>query len=121
MLILVKIIGIIIAAIGLAVLLSPKVMKQIIDFWKKGMKPYLAGIIRIAIGLVFLSAAKESRLPIVITVLGILVIIKGVLLFILGLERIRKILDWWDKQPALLMRFLGLLALGVGLLILYSV
>ncbi|MCM8771347.1 MAG: hypothetical protein NC936_05760 [Candidatus Omnitrophica bacterium] len=120
MLILVKIIGILSVALGAVILLNPKAMKQLIIFWNQGNRLYVAAILRILVGVIFLLAASQCRVRILIIVLGIVVIVKGIFIFILGLERVKSMLGWWQQRSFAIFRLLGLLALVLGAIILYS-
>ena len=120
MLVLVKGIGIVIAGMGILIFLNPKMMKQLIVFWRQGKRIYIAGILRLLFGVILLLAASQCRLVGVIVTMGIFMLIGGTLIFTLGLEKIKSILDWWDKRQPLAMRFMGLIAFGIGVLIIYS-
>ena len=116
----VKIVGIVIVAVGVVYLLKPDVMKWLIEFFKQGKRIYFAGLIRLALAVIFLLGARECDITWVIVVFGILFLIGGVLIFILGPEKIRRILDWYQKQSALLLRVIAVIALAIGAVIIYS-
>jgi len=119
-LILVRLVGIIVAAIGVVVLLNPKTIKQWMAFCEKGVRPYVMGTLRILVGIVFLLAAPQSRVVWVIVTVGILALLGGITFFILGLERVKSMLRWWHGRSLPVLRLIGLLAIVIGLLILYS-
>ena len=112
--------GIVIVVVGIVYLLRPDVMKWLIEFLKQGKRIYLAGLIRLALAVIFLLGARECDITWVIVVFGILFLIGGVLIFILGPEKLRRILDWYQKQSVLLLRVLAVLALAIGAIIIYS-
>ncbi len=114
-------IGILIAAMGLGFMLNPSMFKQVIAFFGKGKRLYLAGILRLLIGIILLTTALRCEKPAIIVVFGILFIIGGVLIFALGLEKVKSILSCWGKKPALTMRLMGLLAFLIGVLLVYAV
>jgi uncharacterized protein YjeT (DUF2065 family) len=118
--IVIKIIGIIFVAVGIVYLLKPDVMKWLMGFFKKGKRIYLAGLIRFVLAVIFLLAANQCKIPWVIIAFGILFMLSGLLVFTLGSERIKSILDWWQKQSPLLLRVIALIALAVGAVIIYS-
>ncbi len=120
MVIAVRLIGIMIAAMGLTLALSPKGAKQAFDFFSQGKRIYWVGILRILFGIIFLLAASVCRWPEIIRVLGVLFIIAGSFIFILGIRKIKLVLEWWSKKPPLLLRFLTLLAVFFGVLIVYA-
>ena len=118
--IVVKIVGIVVVFIGIVYLLKPGVLKSFIGFFKKGKRIYFVGLIRFVLAVIFLLAANQCKMPWVIIVFGILFMISGLLIFILRAERLKSILDWWQRQSSLLLRFMGLIALAVGAAIIYS-
>lgn len=121
MLILVKLIGIVIVLMGVILLLSPGTMKQLIAFWGQGKRIYMAGILRLLFGAILLLAASQCRLVGVVVILGILMLIGGTLIFVLGLARIKSILNWWDRRTPQVIRLMGLIILAIGALLIYSV
>jgi small-conductance mechanosensitive channel len=121
MLILVRLIGIFVVGAGVIFLLSPKTMRRFMVFCVKGKRLYIGCIFRILIGIIFLSAASQSRIAWVIVTLGILALIGGLTFFILGLERIRSMLRWWHVRSLLVLRLVALIPIAIGVLILYSI
>ncbi|MFC1624530.1 hypothetical protein ACFL28_04385 [Candidatus Omnitrophota bacterium] len=121
MLLLVKLLGIVIVVMGVIFLLSPKMLKRYISFWKQGKRLRIGGIINILFAIVFLRVASQCRLRGVITTLGIWSLIKGLALSTRGLEKAKSMLLWWDKRPPLAIRLIALLCIGIGALILYSI
>jgi hypothetical protein len=120
MLILVRLVGMILVAIGIVFLISPNRIRQWIVFCQKGRKPYMMGLLRILIGVIFLLAASQSRIVWVIVTIGILALLGGITIFILGLERFKSMLRWWQGRSLLFIRLIALLAIAIGVLILYS-
>lgn len=120
MLILVRLIGIFIVGMGMTFLLKPKMLKQFVAFLEKGRRLYLVGTLRIFIGIILLLAASQCRLVGVVVTLGILALIGGITIFALRLERIKSMLSWWNRRSLLVLRLMGLIALALGALLLYS-
>ena len=118
--IVVKIVGIVVVFIGIVYLLKPGVLKSFIGFFKKGKRIYFVGLIRFVLAVIFLLAANQCRTAWVIIVFGILFMISGLLIFMLGAKRVKSILDWWQRQSSLLLRLMGVIALAVGAVIIYS-
>ena len=115
----VKIAGIVIAAAGIVYLLKPDVMKFLMEFFKQGKRIYFAGLLRLVLAVIFFLGARECDITWVIVVFGILFLIGGLLIFILGPEKIRRILDWYQKQSVLFLRLLAVIALAIGAIIIY--
>lgn len=120
MVMLVKIIGIFITCMGVLIFLNPKTVKKMMAFWRRGKNIYAAALIRVLLAAIFFLSAPQARMPQVIFALGVLTGLGGLLIFILGLEKTKAILDWWDKKPEYFLRLLSLSALAFGALIIYS-
>lgn len=118
--IIIRSLGIVIVVVGIVYLLRPDVMKWLIEFFKQGKRIYLAGLIRLALAVIFLLGARECKHFWVIFAFGILFLIGGLLIFILGPEKLRRILDWYQKQSALLLRVIAVIVLAIGAIIIYS-
>ena len=118
--IVIKILGILFCIIGIVYFLKPNVMKWLMEFFKQGKRIYFSGLIRFALAIVFFVGARECKHPWVIFAFGLLFIIGGLLVFALGPEKIRRILDWYQKQPVLILRIIAVIALAVGLVIIFS-
>jgi len=116
----VKVVGIVFVLTGIVYLLKPDVMKRLMEFFKKGKRIYFAGLIRFALAIVFLLAARECDITWVIVAFGILFLIGGLLIFILGPGKIRAIIEWWQRQPVWLLRVIALIFLAIGAVIVYS-
>lgn len=120
MLILVRLFGLLILGLGIVFVVNPKAMKAYIAFWGPGKRIRMGGILALLIGVVFLLAAAQARLNIVITIFGILSLIKGILLFILGPEKAKSMMNWWAQKSDSFIRLYALFALVMGMLIIYS-
>ena len=120
MLIIVRIFGTLVVVLGIIMVFNPDFMRQFMRFLKQGNRIYGIGVFRILFGILFLLAASEARLVGVMIALGILALIGGTLIFLLGRDKVRSILDWWDRRPQLVLRLWGLLAVAIGSLIIYS-
>jgi len=118
--IVIKSLGILFALIGILYLLRPDIIKRLMEFFKKGKRIYLAGLIRFALAVVFLLGAGECDQKWVIAAFGILFLMGGLLIFMLGPEKIRRILDWYQNQSTLIFRVIALIVLAVGAIIIYS-
>ena len=118
--IVILILGILIGSVGIVFLLRPDITKLLLKFFKKGKRIYLAGLLRLALAVIFLLGAHECDITWVIVVFGILFLISGLLIFTLGPEKIRRMFDWYEKQPILLLRVMSLITLAIGAIIIYS-
>lgn len=116
----IKSLGMLISLMGIVYLLRPDIIKKLMRFFKKGKRIYLAGILRLVLAVVFLVAARECRYPWIIFACGIIFLAGGLLIFLLGPEKIRKILDWYQEQSELIFRVIAVIVLVFGLIIILS-
>ena len=116
----IKIIGIVFVVMTIVYLLRPDVMKWLMEFFKQGKRIYFAALIRFVLAVVFLLAARECNKPKVIGAFGILFLISGLLIFILGLEKVKSYIGWWQKQSVLLLRVMAVIGLAIGAIIIYA-
>ena len=118
--IVIKSLGIFFCIIGIVYLLRTDIMKWLFEFFKKGKRIYFAGVIRLALAVVFFSSYRECDKRWIIFAFGILFLISGLLIFVLGSEKVRRILDWYQKQPVLIFRVIAVIVLAIGAIIIYS-
>lgn len=118
--IVIKSLGIVFCIIGIVYLLRPDIMKWQFEFFKKGKRIYFAGVIRFALAIVFFAGARECKYPWLIFAFGLLFIMGGLLIFVLGPEKIRRMLEWYQKQPVLIFRVIAVIVLAVGAIIIFS-
>jgi uncharacterized protein YjeT (DUF2065 family) len=116
----IRIIGIVIVAIGVVYVLKPSVMNRLYEFFKKGNRLYLAAPIRLALAVVFLMGARECKQFWVIFAFGILFLISGMLVLVLGPNKLRPMIEWFQKRSEMLARAMALIVLAIGVVIIIS-
>ena len=116
----IKSLGILIALVGIAYLLRPEIIKHLMNFFKKGRRIYFSGLLRFALAVVFFLGARECTYFVVIFASGIIFLVGGLLIFALGPEKVRGILDFYRDQPTLIFRVIALIVLIFGAIIIYS-
>lgn len=116
-----SLVGLIIAAIGILGMAAPMVFLDVTAFTLTQVGLYVAAALRVAIGLVLITAAASSRLPRTLRILGALIVVGGVFTAFLGVERARAMVDWWSAQGPIFMRGWAALAMIFGLFIVYAV
>jgi hypothetical protein len=114
-------VGLIIAAIGILGMAAPTVLLDGMRFAQTQVGLYVVAALRVAFGLVLIGAAAGSRLPKTLSILGALIIVAGIITPFFGVERTRAIIDWWSAQGTTFMRGWAVLAVILGLFIIYAV
>ena len=110
--------GAAVSALGVA---SPS---RLLDPLRKIQTPrglILLGALRVLFGVALLFAADASKAPGLIAIFGVIVILKGVSLPLAGVERVRKLLDWWSTQGSLFLRGWALSAVTISVGLAYAV
>ena len=112
-----KLIGLVVAGVGLTICVSPKFMQKIFDFVKEGKRIYWAGVVRCLVGLILLVIAPKCVLPVATFVVGVILILSGVIAFACDLEKLKSFLAHYSDLPVLVIRLIGLVAACYGILI----
>lgn len=121
MLIVAKLIAFLMMAAGVMFLVNPKAMKSYVDFWLQGSRMRKGGLVNLIIGIALLIAAPQCKVPIVITLMGLISLIKGIALFTFGLEKVKAATIKWRDKPHGQVRLFALLPIGLGFLLLWSI
>ena len=82
---------------------------------------YVAGGLRLVLGIALLLTASTSGAPRTLRVLGGVVIVAGVVTPLVGVDRARAIVDWWTGQGTALTRLWAAVAVALSLFLGYTV
>ena len=119
MAVIVLLIGVLIAGIGIAILSSPARLRRLLHWFLESKNLYAVAAIRVIAGVLFILAAPETRLPMLIQVLGILFILAGVAIPLLGTERVDRLAGWWLARSDSILRLWALVTIAFGGLIVW--
>ena len=101
-------------------LAKPECLKKLAEFVKKGKNIYAIGVLRMSIAILFFLAATSSRWPMIIFILGLVFLLSALAIFMLGPKKLKKYFVWYLSQSILVLRFLAVLILVIGLLIVFA-
>ena len=82
---------------------------------------YVAVTVRLSLGLALIFAAPDSRFPVVFQFVGWLTIVAAVGLLMIGRDRLRTLVEWFDRLSNTVYRVWLLIALVFGLFLIYGV
>jgi hypothetical protein len=121
MTVLVVIFGALIAALGAAGVVSPRVLIGLVDsVWRGSRGIYGVVAVRLVLGVVLVVAAPDCRFPEIVRILGLLSLVSAVVLPLLGRERLRRLVEWWISRPGGFIRAWSLVAVAFGVFLGYA-
>jgi hypothetical protein len=109
------------AAFGALGIVSPSRLLGVVRSIQTPMGLYFAAGLRVLLGVALLFAAPPSRAPGLIYIVGVFIIVIGVITPFFGLERFRRLVDWWSVQGSAFVRGWAVLALLFGLSLAYAI
>ena len=114
-------IGAVIGVLGVAGLAAPSGMSRAIDGFKSSPgKIYGWAGMRVLMGVILILGASGTAFPTLIRFIGAVLVLKAALVPLLGLDRARSILGWFQARPPLLIRFLFLLVASFGAFLIWA-
>ena len=119
--IVVVVVGCLVIAMGLLGLISPDLL---IDLVKRAQTPvglYSAAGLRVVLGSAMCLAAPQSRAPLALWIVGIVVVVVGVVTPFVGLERSRRLLEAWWSRGSTFTRIWAMCVTAVGAALVYAV
>jgi hypothetical protein len=114
-------ISLLIAALGVLGIVSPPRLLGVVRHFQTPAGLYVATALRLVLGSALFLAAPTSRAPETVRIVGIVVFVAGLITPLFGLERFRRLLDWWSALGPAVLRAWASFALAVGLLLAYAV
>jgi ABC-type xylose transport system permease subunit len=114
------IVGWLINLLGLFGIASPHWLIDAVLGWPTAVRFYSSVLTRVVLGVLFIFAAPRCRLPRLIYVLGAIILLIGIVLFFLGADRVDKILHWFVACLELCIRFIYLVGILFGSLLIYA-
>jgi len=121
MAIIIKIIGLIVALIGLVVLISPVTVKLWLKFWGVGKRPAIAVSINFLIGALLLASAGACTISWIPSFVGMLSIVKSLVLLAYGPKRLIMKASIWLEPRITLIRFASLMPIALGIMLVIAV
>jgi uncharacterized protein YjeT (DUF2065 family) len=113
-------IGLIFVMLGLAVIGQPGRLRQWLHrFLQADWLPMLS-LLRILVGGVLIIWSGETHAPALMMALGLLLLLAGVLLPLLGEERVEAMAQWWLRRDDHWMRGWGVAVTLIGALIAWA-
>jgi len=110
-----------IAALGVTVIVVPAKAHDLARLFQDKTGMWVATAIRAILALGLLAAASESKAPMLLRILGLLMLIVAILIPILGLDRHRQIIEWWIARPRTMQILWGAVTFVFGIALIYVI
>jgi len=121
MTVLIALFGILITAACIWGIVAPRHMvDKIVKIWNQPAGLWLAIGVRVAVGILFILAAAETRYPTFFRIFGVLILVAAAAIPIVGKERLTRLINWFTGMPMLVIRLSLFIALVFGLFIVYA-
>jgi hypothetical protein len=118
--VIVSLAGLSVAAIGLLGVAAPATLIELLARWRFLTRlPVTIGL-RVGVGIFFLAAASDCRLPELVRAVGILELLGAAVLLAAGPERLRNFVAWWLQRSPAFVRYWCSGALAFGILLVYA-
>ena len=117
---LLTILGIIAILAGMFDFIAPDYLLSVGKSLMTPMGIYIVAAVRVLVGILFHAAARTSRLPGTLRVLGFVVLLAGIATPIFGVARSIAVFNWWSSQNALVLRAPSVILATVGAFIIYA-
>ena len=100
--------------------LVPARLAAFVERFGSGGGLWSAAAIRLVFGLSLWFAAPASRSPLLLQVLAVLALVAAVVIPFMGVDRFKRLIDWWTNLSPLAMRFSSLFAVAFGAIVLWA-
>ena len=110
-----------IAAMGVLVIVSPTRSNDLTRLFADKTGMWVATAIRAVLALGLLAAASESKLPMLLRILGLIILIVAIVIPILGLDRHRRMVDWWLARDRKAQIICGAASFVFGVFLIYAI
>src|SRR5438874_4706071 len=110
-----------IAALGVLVIVSPARSNDLTRLFADKTGMWVATAIRAVLALGLLAAASESKAPMLLRIIGLLILIVAIVVPILGVDRHRRMIDWWLARNRKIEMICAAVAFVIGIGLIYII
>ncbi len=106
---------------GVLVIVSPARANDLTRLFADKTGLWVTTAIRAVLGLGLLAAAGDSKAPMVLRILGLIILIIAIVVPILGFGRHRRMIDWWLARDRKIQIICGAAAFVLGVVLIYVI
>jgi hypothetical protein len=110
-----------VAAMGALVIVSPARANDLTRLFADKTGLWVATAIRAVLGLSLLAAAEDSKAPMLLRILGLIILVVAIAMPLLGLDRHRRMIDWWLARNRKIQIICGAASFVLGVVLIYVI
>ncbi len=110
-----------IAAMGVVMIVKPALAHDFTRLFADKTGMWVATALRAVLALGLFAAAGESKAPMLLRILGLVILLVAIVMPILGLDRHRRMIDWWLARNRRTEILCGAAAFVIGLGLIYLI
>ena len=110
-----------IAATGVVMIFKPVLAHELTRLLADKTGMWIATAIRAILGLGLFAAASDSKAPTLLKLLGLVILIIAIVVPILGLDRHRRMIEWWLARKRMTEVLCGAAAFVFGIGLIYLI
>ena len=110
-----------IATMGVIVIMKPALAHNWTRLLADKTGMWIATAIRAVLALGLLAAASESKAPMLLRIVSLLILIVAIAVPILGVDRHRRMIDWWLARNRKIEMICGAAAFVIGIGLIYLI
>ncbi|MEY2556384.1 MAG: hypothetical protein QOF93_1528 [Verrucomicrobiota bacterium] len=110
-----------VAAMGVLVIVSPARANDLTRLFADKTGLWVATAIRAVLGLSLLAAAEDSKAPMLLRILGLIILVVAIAMPLLGLDRRRRMIDWWLARNRKIQIICGAASFVLGVVLIYVI
>lgn len=118
---LIQLFGVLIVGMSLWGIFAPQALiGVVVQTWRKPWGMAFAIAVRVVMGIVFILAAEATRFPLFFELFGYLAIAAALGIALMGRDRVDRLINYWQKKSATLLRCWLLLGVALGAFFIYG-
>ena len=110
-----------IAATGVLIIVKPALVHDLTRLAADKTGMWVVTAIRAVLALGLFAAASESKAPMLLRIIGLLILLVAIIMPILGIDRHRRMIDWWLARDRRIQIICGAAAFVIGIGLIYII
>lgn len=112
--------GVLICMLAITGTLAPTRIRSLFQKWQGHSRFLSAVIMRLIFGALLIGSPDSFQFPTVMKVIGVISLAAGIVLLLMGQDRMDRLIEWWLEKPDTIFRVSFGFALVFGGFLIYS-